>query len=203
MGGPKALLEWNGKTFLESLLDTYQQAGVTRKIVVTFPDIVHTLRERVSTDWLEDITWVWSHPEDESFVSLLRGMSASKQFPPSAFFLGPVDQGPVPLELLESLLKDFDPDSQSVRIPRVRGENGHPVLLGSGFVSKLYQVSEDDSILSKGYPGGLRAFIHEHCSAINEMDVPFSAVLRNLNYRSEYEAFLQHPNPINEAISDV
>ena len=38
MGCPKALLEYRGRTFLQSILDATEAAGIQRRIVVLGPD---------------------------------------------------------------------------------------------------------------------------------------------------------------------
>lgn len=101
-----------------------------------------------------------------------------------ALLMGPVDQGPYPLALVQTLLDDFAPQRDGIRVPTYQGKPGHPILIGGGFVPRI----PDD------HPDGLRGFLRDHTERIEHIPLPYPAIARNLNTRDQYDAFLaDHP----------
>lgn len=200
MGKPKALLTWRDELFLQHLVTVQAAAGIHRFAVVTPSELLPALRDQTyplpferSLEWLRDsaldvgeepdriqLRWVGGQADAEQLVSFHLGLRAARQWSPTGVLVGPVDQGPYPISVLQALLASFEPNACRAWIPVWEGRRGHPVLLGGGFL--LHLDSE--------HPEGLRGILQDNAEYVTEVPVSSSATLRNLNTPLLYEQFL-------------
>jgi CTP:molybdopterin cytidylyltransferase MocA len=205
MGMPKALLQWQGQTFLEHILQAQLNAGISHFLIVTQPSLPALIQEQSThfsphTGWhFPDIAhqptveWVEGDPEADQLHSLQRALAHLEQTGHHSrdLLVGPIDQGPYTSEIPVALLRETSVTNDRVWIPEYEHQTGHPVRIEAGFVKNL----------DNGHPQGLRGIFAEHPQQIQRVPLPYPAILRNLNTRDHLATFLQQHASIPNNLS--
>jgi molybdenum cofactor cytidylyltransferase len=146
MGQPKALLPFQGRTWLDAQLEGFARAGGRDAIVVVSAlDRMRTalawiddaLAREVIADGLSVRAVHQPRPEEGPFSSLVLGLSALRE---RAAFVLPID---VPVcagtwHALAGALGDAD-----AVVPAHHGRRGHPVLVSASFAARLSAIPID------------------------------------------------------------
>jgi molybdenum cofactor cytidylyltransferase len=175
MGRPKALLEYQGETFLDRQIALFAGLGAKVICVLGFDaeQVAAGLRRAAQA-----VLVLNPAPEAGQSSSLqcgLRAMDAGTE----AFFFTPVDSPGVRPETLSALLEGFDPDKVDFVQPAFGGRHGHPVLAAG-------RTAEEFLALEAGQPAhsvvrrGRRRFV--------EVADPF--VLLDVDTPEAYERLL-------------
>lgn len=147
MGRPKALLPFQGRTWLDAQLQGFARAGGRDAIVVlsaldrlraALPWIDDALAREVVTDGLSVRAVHQPRPEEGPFSSLVLGLSALRA---RAAFVLPIDV-PVCAATWRALASALD--THDAAVPSHRGERGHPVLLSASFAARLRAIPIDE-----------------------------------------------------------
>ncbi len=141
MGRPKALLEYQGETFLDRQIALYASLGA-RVICVLGHDasfIASRLRRAG-----EALLVLNPAPESGQLGSLQCGLRALGSAD-DAFFFTPADSPGVRPETLAALLAGFDPGSADFVQPERNGLHGHPVLAAAAMAARFLSLSPDQS----------------------------------------------------------
>lgn len=117
LGRPKALLSFQGKPLVQSLVETYQSVGL-EVVVVAGPEVARALDPRSVRLTLGD-------PEQVMIDSLARGLAAGP-FGARAAVVQPVDSAFTDRALLSALLQVV---KDRPVVPHHAGLPGHPVAL--------------------------------------------------------------------------
>ncbi len=169
MGSPKALLEYQGRPFLEHLLDVarHPQISVIRVVLGANPDAI---RARVR---LEPATVVlnpsWEKGQLSSIQAALRSLPENST---DGILLCLVDHPLITAELVSELIGKFYASQKQIVLPTYRGQRGHPVI----FSSKLY-----DELLAAPFETGARAIVWNHPEEVLEVPTAEEGVILNLN----------------------
>ena len=175
MGSPKALLAYQGRPFLEHLLNItiHPRIGVCR--VVLGPDAESICKEIplraeeivVNKDW------------EKGQLSSLH--AAMRSLPPGTegMLVCPVDHPLVSLALVDELIEAFFKTRAPVVLPLYEGRRGHPVI----FSSAVY-----DELLNAPMEMGARAVVWAHKEEIAEVPTNEEGCVLNLN---DPDAFLK------------
>jgi molybdenum cofactor cytidylyltransferase len=141
MGFPKAMLPWGGPTLLEAWVELLRGAGFGPVAVV-----VGVEAAMLQATGLSDVRWVHNPDPAASGLreSLILGLDALPADRPALFT--PVDVPPTSREVLDALRGAWvDPEPFAV-VPEHAGAPGHPVLVGSRFVARLFEGQPGDRI---------------------------------------------------------
>jgi molybdenum cofactor cytidylyltransferase len=123
MGRPKALLQYGGETFLDSLLRIYAQiCSPAVTVLGEHAAVVRASSMRIATS----LTVINPQPENGQFSSLQLGLRVVPGTCNRIFF-HPVDAPGILLSTLQRMLDALG--NQMVCIPVYRGKHGHPVLI--------------------------------------------------------------------------
>ena len=145
MGSDKALLELGGRTTLERIVNSHQEAGVDQIILVTGQNHAALARLSLKVKLVRNPA-----PEQGMFSSIQAGVAALDPAV-AAFFVHPVDTPLVSPATLTGLICALQQNLLAdTVIPVFQGRRGHPPLL-----------SERLSAAIDGYSGGsgLRGFL--------------------------------------------
>jgi CTP:molybdopterin cytidylyltransferase MocA len=168
MGSPKALLPYDGRTFLEHLLSitTHPAIGVRR--VVLGPDAEAIAKGVALAPDEVVVNSEWEKGQLSSIHAALRSL------PPGTdgFLLCPVDHPLVSSTLVGSLIQEFTDSHPPVVVPCYRGRRGHPVI----FSAAVY-----DEILNAPLEQGARAVVWAHSKEVREVDTVEEGCVLNLN----------------------
>jgi molybdenum cofactor cytidylyltransferase len=169
MGAPKALLTYQGETFLDRLVRLFSERCSPVIVVLgAFPSLAAPAPARTV---LND-RW----PEGQT-SSMQRGL---QEIPPDAdgvlFTL--VDHPAVAPSTLDALLAA----TGRLRIPRFAGQRGHPVWFSRELIDELLAVP----------PGGAaRDVIRAYYPEASFVDVEDRGIVADIDDRSAYEALLE------------
>lgn len=141
MGRPKALLEFEGETFLDRQIGLYASLGA-KVICVLGHDsgvVARGLRRAA-----EAVLVLNPAPEAGQLSSLqcaLRALCPDSE----AFFFTPADSPGVRPATLAALLESFDPETADFFQPQFGGRHGHPVLAAARAAARFLALAPGSS----------------------------------------------------------
>ncbi len=179
MGCPKALLEYQGRTFLQSILDATEAAGIQRRIVVLGPDADKILE----THDLRDVIVVYTKQFEAGPIGSIRAaIHEILSHPVEGLLVWPVAMPRVTIATVETLVGGFTRSAAPIAVPVFQGKGGHPVIFGREVFDELLEVSDSD---------GARVVVRADRGRVVRIPVSDPAVLEDLNTPSEYQRLKQ------------
>jgi molybdenum cofactor cytidylyltransferase len=168
MGSPKALLPYQGRPFLEHLLDVTSLPEINVRRVVLGADaepIATAVRLKP-----EEIV-INEHWEKGQLSSI---QVALRSLPPGTkgMLLCLVDHPLISVELVRELIEQFHVSKKVIVLPVYRGRRGHPVI----FSAALY-----DELLRAPLEAGARAVVWAHAGEVEEVRTNEEGCVLNLN----------------------
>jgi molybdenum cofactor cytidylyltransferase len=160
MGSPKALLELEGRSFLERLVEALRSGGCEPVLVVVGEGPEHEVAARLA-DSLGAVVVVNRHADSEQIDSL---RLALERLPPGAegAMVTPVDVPLVDAVVVEGLITTFGAGDALLTLPRAGERHGHPVIFDRALFGELR---------SSSYPDGARGVVHAHLDRATFLDV--------------------------------
>ena len=140
MGTDKATLAYRGRTFLELIVQTLQEAGLER-IVVVLGHHAEEIQRQVKIEAAQ----VLINPDYKSgqTSSLQVGLRSVIEEEVEAIILCLVDHPAVSPSSVRRLVATFRQSGAPVVIPTNRGRQGHPVLIGRQVFKELLELAQD------------------------------------------------------------
>ncbi len=180
MGSPKALLPWNGETFLDRLIRLF--AEVVRPVIVVLGDQAEQIRSGIQRG-AEAHFVVNPDPERGMLSSLQCGLAALPTEVEAVLFT-PVDHPNLESSTLEKLASLYETGAPVV-VPEYQGVHGHPVLISRLLMTELLAL-----------PATAQAsdVIHRYRSQTSYIAVDDAAVTTDIDDRAAYaELLARHP----------
>jgi molybdenum cofactor cytidylyltransferase len=169
MGRPKALVPFEGLTFVEHLLQAtnHPRVGIVR-------DVLCANAERIKAELKLDQETVvvnqdWQQGQLSSIQSAIRSLPADET---AGLLLCPVDHPLISSQLVSRLIAEFDSDRKLIVVPTHQGRRGHPVIFHASLYAELLDASPNV---------GARQVVWAHPDAIAEIETDESGVILNLN----------------------
>lgn len=178
MGSPKALLDYQGETFISRLVRVL--STVCDPVIVVLGYHAEQIAHEIGT---KAHIVVNPAPERGQLSSLQTGLAAASPGAEGILFL-PVDCPTVAEGTVQRLALRFSqrqPEVQFV-IPQFEGKHGHPVC----FVRKL-----GDDILALPPTGQARDVVHAHIAHTEYIDVDDPGILRDVDDPEAYRKILR------------
>jgi CTP:molybdopterin cytidylyltransferase MocA len=168
MGSPKALVEYQGKPFLEHLLSVTKHPAIGVRRVVLGPD-ADAIANGIA---LAPGEIVINHDWEKGQLSSIH--AALKTLPPDTdgILLCPVDHPLVSVALVASLIETFLASRAPVVVPNYQGRRGHPVI----FSASVYQ-----ELLNAPLEQGARTVVWAHKGEVQEVATTEEGCVLNLN----------------------
>jgi molybdenum cofactor cytidylyltransferase len=178
MGSPKALLGYQGKTFIERICNAFLMAGVDELIVVL----------GARADELQRAIPV--HPQLRTVVnpryfqgqlsSLMTGIGALS--PESeAVIVNLVDHPLIAVETIRALIASFRVEPLPILIAAYHGKRGHPVL----FSSQVY-----GEILAAPLDQGAKVVVRKDPSRVRELQLDDPGILADIDTPEDYRRYV-------------
>jgi molybdenum cofactor cytidylyltransferase len=169
MGRPKALVSFEGRTFVEHLLAAtgHSRIGLVRVVLGSDAETIGG-ELKLSPDAIV-VNENWRQGQLSSIQSAIRSL------PPGAtagLVLCPVDHPLITLRLVSQLIAEFDTGKAQIVLPTHNGRRGHPVI----FRASLY-----DELLSASPDVGARQVVWAHPEQVAEVPTADAGVILNLN----------------------
>ncbi|MFC1639838.1 NTP transferase domain-containing protein [Gemmatimonadota bacterium] len=174
MGFPKALLDYRGRTFLQSILDVTEVLGLQRLVALG-----HDADKVLAQHDLHGVTRVTNQEMAAGPIGSIRAsIRAIENHPFDALLVWPVDFPHVAVDTAQALIDRFsEHDMPAIVIPEYEGRGGHPVIFGRSVFDELLSVSESV---------GAKAVVLADSRRVARISVSDSAVVDRLNTPDAY-----------------
>ena len=168
MGSPKALLPYQGRPFLEHLLEvtTHPKIGVRRVVLGAHAEPI-AKEVPISADEIV-INDEWEKGQLRSIQAAIRSLPAGTD----GFLLCLIDHPLISKALVEELIEAFYAKRACIVLPIYESLRGHPVI----FASALY-----DELLHAPMDKGARAVVWAHAGEVLEVRTSEEGCVLNLN----------------------
>lgn len=169
MGSPKALIPYNGLTFVEHLLAAtrHPRIGITRVVLGAGADAIRTKLPVQNEQIVVNEGW-----ESGPLSSIQAGLRSLPAENIEAAIICPVDHPLVTLRLIGAIVGAFDRAGKLIVVPTYLRRRGHPVLFSAKLFSELMAAPLDV---------GARAVVRAHSAEIEEVATEEEGVVLNLN----------------------
>ena len=168
MSSPKALLPYQGRPFLEHLLEvtSHRNIGVRRVVLGA-----HAAPIAKAVDLKADeivINHEWEKGQLSSIQAALRSL------PPGTdgMLLCLIDHPLISSALVQDLIEQFYKAAKPIVLPVYEGRRGHPVIFSSSLYDELFRAPLET---------GARAVVWAHSSEIEEFQTNEEGCVLNLN----------------------
>lgn len=168
MGSPKALLPYQGRPFLEHLLDVTKHAkiGVRRVVLGAHAEPIAGAVKLASDEIV--VNEDWEKGQLSSIQAAIRSLPAGTD----GLILCLIDHPLISATLVDDLIERFYATQMKIVLPVFRGQRGHPVI----FSAALY-----DELLAAPLDKGARAVVWTHGGEIAELPTTEQGCVLNLN----------------------
>jgi len=168
MGSPKALLPYQGRPFLEHLLEvtSHRNIGVRRVVLGAHAEPIAKAIQLEADEIV--INEDWEKGQLSSIQAALRSL------PPGTdgILLCLIDHPLISSLLVQDLIEQFYSAKKPIVLPVYEGQRGHPVI----FSASLY-----DELLRAPLETGARAIVWAHKSDVEEVQTNEQGCVLNLN----------------------
>jgi molybdenum cofactor cytidylyltransferase len=169
MGQPKALVPFQGSTFIEHLIAATRHArvGITRVVLGAGAEGIRT-RLKIDPAWIV-VNGDWQKGQLSSIHAAIRSLPAGVS---DGILVCPVDHPLISAHLVAALIAAFDSSGKMIVLPKHRGRRGHPVI----FRTALYK-----ELLAAPAEVGARQVVWNHAGEVMEVETEEEGVILNLN----------------------
>jgi molybdenum cofactor cytidylyltransferase len=168
MGSPKALVSYQGASFLEHLLGVTRHPAIGVRRVVLGPDADAISQQVTLAPEEVVVNKDWERGQLSSLHVALRSLPAHTE----GMLLCPVDHPLVSAALVSALIATFLETRAAVVLPVFEGRRGHPVI----FSAKVYE-----ELLRAPLETGARAVVWAHKNELQEVSTTEEGCVLNLN----------------------
>lgn len=168
MGSPKALLAYQGRPFLEHLVDVTKHPRIGVRRIVLGADAGPIAKEVSLAPEEVVINKDWEQGQLSSIQAALRSMPGGTD----GMLLCLIDHPLISSGLIDDLIEAFYSSQKLIVIPLYEGRRGHPII----FSAALY-----DELLQAPMETGARAVVWSHLNDIAEIPTSEEGCILNLN----------------------
>jgi molybdenum cofactor cytidylyltransferase len=184
MGSPKALLPYQGRPFLEHLLDvtTHPKIGARRVVLGAHAELIaDAVRLAVNEVVINED---WEQGQLSSIQAGIRSLPAGTD----GVILCLIDHPLITAGLIDDLIGRFYADRTAkplIVLPIYQGKRGHPVLFSAGVYEELLAAPMDQ---------GARSVVWAHAGEIAEVITAEQGCVLNLNDPETVKRVLGQPD---------
>jgi molybdenum cofactor cytidylyltransferase len=172
MGSPKALLPYQGRPFLEHLMEvtTHPKVGVRRVVLGAHAEPI-AAAVRLASDEVV-INEDWEDGQLSSIHSAIRSLPAGSDGMILCLIDHPLISASLVNDLIERFYSSHAAEAVQIVLPVFRGQRGHPVI----FSAALYE-----ELLAAPLDKGARAVVWAHGGEVSEVPTTEQGCVLNLN----------------------
>lgn len=168
MGSPKALISYQGASFLEHLLSVTRHPAIGVRRVILGPDAVEISQQVKLAAGEIVINKDWEQGQLSSIQAAVRSLPAGTE----GMLLCPVDHPLVSARLVNSLIVTFLETRAPIVLPLYEGRRGHPVIFSASVYEELLRAPPET---------GARAVVWAHKNGVQEVSTTEEGCVLNLN----------------------
>jgi len=174
MGSPKALLPYQGRPFLEHLLEVTQHPKIGVRRVVLGPH-AEPIGQAVALNSDEVVVnEEWEEGQLSSIQAALRSLPAGTE----GMLLCLIDHPLISMALVDGLVEQFYATRAPVVLPVFEGRRGHPVIFSAALYGELKKAPLDV---------GARSVVWAHKTEVSEYATTEEGCVVNLNDPDTFE----------------
>lgn len=182
MGQPKALIPFQGLSFVEHLITATRNAQIAVTRVVLGAG-ANEIRAKLPVDpACIVVNSDWPKGQLSSIHVAIRSLPAGTD----GLLICPVDHPLISPHLVAQLVGAFNATRKAVVLPKYHGRRGHPVI----FRAALY-----DELLAAPMAVGARQVVWDHATEVAEVETEEEGVILNLNDPETLRKALGHFEP--------
>jgi molybdenum cofactor cytidylyltransferase len=174
MGFPKALLPYRGETFLDRTVGILSRHCAP--VIVVLGAGAEEIRARAQRAATFVVNANYRTGQTGSMQTGLRAIPPSSE----GVLFTLVDHPAVTPETIGALAAEGEP-GVLVRVPRYRGERGHPIWFSSALIPEFLALPED---------GAAREVVRRHAGETRFLDVDDAGILADIDDREAYHALV-------------
>ena len=178
MGAPKQLLPFGESTIVETVVDNMLGAKFDEVIVV----VGHRAEEIQKQLGTRPIKTVFNPDYREGMLTSaqtgIRTLETS-----NAFALMLVDQPFITSALIDQVVEAYQQTGKGIALPSYNYKRGHPVIFDQKYASDILALTPESD--------GVRTLFKKYADDIHYVTVDTDAVLRDIDYREDYERALK------------
>jgi molybdenum cofactor cytidylyltransferase len=173
MGKPKMLLPWDKSTVLQTVITTFQAAGIQDIIVVT-----GSARNQVDLLIGQTVQTIYNenYLKGEMLSSIQLGLRF-KMRESQAVFIALGDQPQIQVRTIQHILQEYKQTNSSLIVPSYNMRRGHPWLVAR----ELW-----DDLLKTEPPETAREFLYQHSNDIHYIALDTPTILQDLDTPEDY-----------------
>jgi molybdenum cofactor cytidylyltransferase len=169
MGQPKALVSFQGSTFVEHLIAATRHArvGITRVVLGAGAEGIRA-QLKIDPAWVV-VNSDWPKGQLSSIHAALRSLPAGCT---EGILVCPVDQPLISARLVAALIAAFESSGKMIVLPKYGVRRGHPVIFRADLYEELLEASAEV---------GARQVVWNHSAEVMEVETEEEGVILNLN----------------------
>lgn len=186
MGQPKQLLPFGKSTIVETVVDNMLEAKFREVIVV-----VGHCADQIQDLLVERPVKIVFNPNyregmltsAQAGIRSLNFANARNKSDRDAFSLMLVDQPFITSELIDKVIDAYAQTDKGIVLPSYNYKRGHPVIFQHQYANDILALDTES--------GGVRSLFKSHSEDIHYVPVNTDDVLRDIDYREDYEHALR------------
>ncbi len=179
MGEPKQLLPFGESTIVETVVDSMLMSKLDSVIVVV-GHCAQQVREKLGA---RPIQIVFNPDYREGMLSSAQCGVRALNETTDAFALMLVDQPFITPTLIDTVVNAYVQTEKGIAVPSYNYRRGHPVIFHRRYAADILALGADS--------GGVRTLFKTYTDDIHYVTVDTDRVLRDMDYREDYERALR------------
>ena len=192
MGQPKQLLQFGKKTIVETVVDNMLKAKFSKVVVVLghYADKIQDLLNDYpvaivyNPDYREGmLTSAQAGVKSLNLTNACNRIEESVYTNHTAFSIMLVDQPFITSTLIDTVIDAYLHTDKGIVLPSFEYKRGHPVIFHHKYADDILTLDTDSD--------GVRSLYKSYHEDIHYVDVDTDAVLRDIDYKEDYESALK------------
>ncbi|MDE0313473.1 MAG: nucleotidyltransferase family protein [Candidatus Poribacteria bacterium] len=186
MGQPKQLLPFGESTIVETVVENMLDSKFSEVIVV----VGHCAEEVQDILGKQPVKIVFNPNYREGMLTSAQAGVCSLNFANAkntsdrdAFSIMLVDQPFITSELIDKVIDAYAQTNKGIALPSYNYKRGHPVIFHHRYANDILALGAES--------GGVRSLFKSHIEDIHYVNVDTDDVLRDIDYREDYERALR------------
>lgn len=186
MGHPKQMLPFGKSTIVETVVDNMLEAKFSEVIVVVghcadqIQNLLSDLPVKIvfNPDYRKGML-----TSAQAGIRSLYLENVRKKPDREAFSLMLVDQPFITSALIDKVIDAYTQTDKGIALPSYNYKRGHPVIFQHQYANEILALGKES--------GGVRSLFKSHSEDIHYVNVDTDDVLRDIDYREDYEHALR------------
>ena len=179
MGEPKQLLPFGDSTIIETVIDNMLGSELDEVIVI----IGHESEKVHEKIRHKPIKVVFNPNYHEGMLTSVQCGVRALPDCAGAFALMLVDQPFITSDLINRVVDTYKDTDKGIALPSYNYRRGHPAIFDRRYASDIFALELES--------GGIRSLFKKNADDINYVIVDTNRVLKDIDYRKDYEEALQ------------